>query len=97
MSYSYNEGEDFNAGQKEKKKHEEIEFRELLSTQKGRRFVYNIFVKGYIFTTTFTKSSEGYFNEGKRSIALEYFNAILDIDPSIFARMCNEFRNKEIE
>ena len=74
---------------------EQRELHELLGTKIGRKAIYSILEDGYIFTTTFTKSSQGYVNEGKREMALKWFNRILDLDPFIFAKMCIEFRNKK--
>ena len=91
----YSEGEEFNSEQEESAKTARLELLELLKNKSFRKFVFNILKEGYIFTTTFTKSSQGYFNEGKREAALRWFNAILDIDPNIFSKMCLEFRNKE--
>jgi len=95
MSAVYDEGERINEEQARQREKDQDEFAELLRTKSGRKFIYQTFNESYIFSTTFTKSSEGFFNEGKRALALKWFNAILDIDPHIFSQMCIEFRNKE--
>jgi len=94
MTYDPDEGIKHNKKIQKKEKARLEEFRELLSSQSGRKYVFEILIEGFIFTTTFTKSSESFFNEGKRSSALKHFNDILDLDPQIFAQMCAEFRNK---
>ena len=94
MSSIYDEGERINKANEEKVFKERRDLIYLLDTLAGRKFIFGILEDGYIFTTTFTKSSQVYYDEGKRSMALKWFNAVLDIDPFIFAKMCREFRNK---
>lgn len=94
MSSIWDDDKDVEGQEVDRVKQEQIELSELLDSYIGRKKVYGILEEGYIFTTTFTKSSEGFFNEGKRAAALKWFNEILDLDPSIFAQMCTEFRNK---
>lgn len=95
MSYDPEEGKKINELQKKEADQFQREFRELLANKMSRKVFYDIMAESYIFSTTFTKSSQGFFNEGKREVALKLFNAILDLDPNIFAQMCFEFRNKE--
>jgi hypothetical protein len=92
-AFDYEEGEKFNKKQAEKARIEREEFRQLLMTEIGRKHVFKVFEESFIFSTTFTKSSESFFNEGKRAAALRLFNSVLDLDPYIFAEMCVEFRN----
>lgn len=94
MNDFWREGEAINKVNAERIRQNEKDLRELLENKIGRKFVFSILEEGYIFTTTFTKNSQGFFNEGKRDTALKWFNAILDLDPNIFALMCFEFRNK---
>lgn len=91
--FNYSETEDFERKQQEEAEQDRNELMELLNNKIGRKYLYNILLKGYLFTTTFTKSSKTFLNEGKREVALGIFNSILDLDPHIFARMCTEFRN----
>jgi hypothetical protein len=91
--YDPNEGDRINAENDKRAKRDQNELRELLATKAGRRYVWKIFEEGYLFVTTFTKSSQTFFNEGKRELALNKLNEVLDVDPFIFAKMCKEFRN----
>lgn len=92
--FDYNEGRKHNEAVKKEAVQEREELRQLLQTEVGQKFVFGIFEDSFIFTTTFTKSSESFFNEGKRDAALKLFNDVLDLDPYIFAQMCTSFRNK---
>ena len=94
MSYDPDEGKKHNEAIKEKKFEAGEELRQLLSLEVGRKHVFKTLENSFIFHTTFVKSSETFFNEGRREAALELFNAILDLDPLIFAQMCTEFRKK---
>lgn len=91
--YDPKEGDRINAENDKRAKRDQNELRELLATKAGRRYVWKIFEEGYLFVTTFTKSSQTFFNEGKRELALNKLNEVLDVDPFIFAKMCKEFRN----
>jgi hypothetical protein len=95
MTFNYKEGEEFNERQKKKILEEREKLRALLETKIGREHVFRNLEESFIFTSTFTKNSETFFNEGQRTGALKIFNAILDLDPSIFAKMCMEFRNQK--
>ena len=94
MIYDPDEGEKFNKAQDKEENQQREELRSLLRTEAGQKHFYEMFRDSFIFTSTFTKSSESFFNEGRRAAALEYFNAILDLDPRIFEGMCTKFRNK---
>jgi hypothetical protein len=92
--FNYNEGEEFNEAQKAEFIEERKKLRKLLETKIGREHIFSMLEESFIFTSTFTGNSKTFFNEGKREGALKAFNAILDLDPIIFAKMCKEFRNK---
>jgi hypothetical protein len=94
MSFYY-DGDNFNRDQENLLEQDKKDLQELLQNKIFRKFIFGILEEGYIFSTTFTKSSQGYFNEGKREAALKWFNKVLDIDPHIFARMCLEFRSRD--
>lgn len=78
--------------EKKKKTQEKDELRALLKSKGVRKYFFQMFEENFIFSTTFTKSSETYVNEGKRQVALKHFNDILEADPFIFANMCLEFK-----
>ena len=95
MTSIYDERDRIEKAQGERASQDRRDLREILNTTAGRRRMYKTFEESYIFTTTFTRSSQGFFNEGQRALALKDFNAVLDLDPHIFAKMCEEFRDKE--
>ncbi len=66
-----------------KKTSEEIEqaqyledIRSVVSNPSGIRFLKRLFEDGYIFRTTFTGNSQGYFLEGHRNLALKVFQDV---------------------
>lgn len=93
-NFNYKEGEDFNETQKRKQLEDREKLRKLLETKIGREHVFSILEDSFIFTSAFTGNSKTFYNEGKRDSGLKMFNAVLDLDPQIFANMCTEFRNK---
>lgn len=94
MAYCPDEGQRHNEAMKKRVLEEREELGGLLSNAIGRRHIFRILEDSFIFATTFEKNSKSFFNEGKRDAALKLFNAVLDLDPYIFAKMCVEFRDK---
>ena len=71
---------------KEKQDAEEIErnaelrdLRDVLKTKSGKRFFNRLFSKCKMYNTSFTGNSTTFFNEGKRSVALEIFEDIAEL------------------
>lgn len=63
---------------------------DLLATPAGREWAWDLLSDCYIFHTTFTGNAQGYFNEGKRNVGLQFLAEITAIDPQIFATMMKE-------
>ena len=53
----------------------------ILNTQDGIRFFKRLMEEGMIFRTTYTGNSNGYFNEGRRSLVLKFFDDICEACP----------------
>ena len=66
------------------------DLRVVLDTASGRNIIWDILEKGMIFRTTYTGNSKSFFNEGKRSLALQIMNDVLEVMPTFFAMMIKE-------
>ena len=60
---------------------------ELLQIPAGRRFFYRLFEEGKLFHTTFTGNSQGMFYEGRRNLALVFFNDLCEVDPAALSAL----------
>ena len=72
--------------------------REVLSTENGRAFVFNILAQCGIYTPSFS-GDRGYtdFNEGKRSLGCWVINEIHRVDPYVYPKMQTEAAAREIQ
>jgi hypothetical protein len=87
------------AGQKVKRGRElELgDFRGIMDSLSGRRFVYRYISKCGVFEQSFTGNNTTFFNEGQRSIGLSLMADINEACPELYMRMIEESRAKNKE
>jgi len=71
--------------------------RMILATEEGREFLHALLEECLVFRSTFVSSSQSYFNEGKRSIGLKFWNLINDADSTAYLKMVNEQKERKGE
>lgn len=85
------DNEDIEEKLEERKKFERLQYQDdlkkILSTPEGVRVFRDFFVRGQMFTTTFTGNSRSYFNEGRRNFALEIFAEVTNVAPEKVAEL----------
>lgn len=69
----------------------------ILSDVQGRRFLYRYLEEAGVFKSSFTGSSETFFNEGQRNIGLKLLADITEADVEAFVKMMAEAKKKEQE
>lgn len=69
----------------------------ILSEVQGRRFLYRYLEETGVFKSSFTGSSETFFNEGQRNIGLKLLADITEADTEAFVKMMAEAKKKELE
>lgn len=52
------------------------DFKKIMETEHGRRYVWGILESAGIFRTTFTGNSTSFFNEGRRALGLEIYRDV---------------------
>jgi len=75
----------------------ENDLRQAMDTAQGRRLLFGIMSGTGTFSKTFTGSSQSYYNEGRRSVGLDLFHEVMDIEPSRFLTMWNEDKEARAE
>lgn len=75
----------------------ERDLRQVIETKSGRRFLFSLMSASGTFEKTFTGSSQSYFNEGRRSIGLELFHEVMDMEPDKFVAMWKEDKQAAAE
>lgn len=66
------------------------DIKKILETEEGKRYFKRFFKMGYLFTTTFTGNSQGFFLEGHRNLALKVFNEICEASPQSIPKLIIE-------
>ncbi len=66
---------------------EDQDLKFLLSSDQGRRFIWNMLEKCGVFKSSFTGSSETFFLEGQRNIGLKLMSDIMRVDPDSYLKM----------
>ncbi len=66
---------------------EDNDLKFLLSSDQGRRFIWNMLEKCGVFKSSFTGSSETFFLEGQRNIGLKLMSDIMRVDPDSYLKM----------
>jgi hypothetical protein len=81
------------ANDKNKRKTEQGDLRQLLSTKWGRRMVWRILERTGQHRTSFTGNSTTFFNEGQRNIGLWLVDEVLSADTNQYLTMIKENNN----
>lgn len=71
---------------------EDIEW--MLQSERGRRILFDLVEGTRSFEVSFTGNSGSYFNDGRKSVGLEYFHEIMGISPDSFTLMWNEHNRR---
>ena len=67
------------------------DFKEILSTISGRRFIWELLSETAVFQTSFTGDNQTFFKEGKRDIGLFILNRIFSVAPDSLTTMRTEY------
>ncbi len=59
----------------------------LLSDPKGRWFLIGLGFKHFMYSTTFTGNSTSFFNEGRRQVVLEVYDAVRQLSEKMSMRL----------
>lgn len=91
-----------NAEREEQRKTEAIaqqtelnDMRQIMATDYGRRFMWNLLAKAGVYRTSFTGNSTTFFNEGQRNIGLMMQSQILQACPEQYIVMLNESKEQQ--
>lgn len=74
------------------------DFKAVLKTAEGRRFVWEMLTNGGIFQLSFTGDNNSTnFNDGKKCVALGLFNDLLAVKPEAYLQMTLEHTSEAKE
>ena len=62
----------------------------IMQTEQGRRFIYGLLERSYIFKTTMQGNSWSFFYEGMRNLGLSVYQDIMEVCPDRYIEMCRE-------
>jgi hypothetical protein len=71
------------------------DFRFIVQTPEGRRYVWRLLSATGVFRTSFTGNSTTFFNEGMRNIGLMIMADLNEACPERYQQMMNEARHEE--
>ncbi len=66
------------------------DLKKILSSEEGRRWVYGLLEKCYVFHTVMTGNSYTFFNEGMRQVGLMIMDEISHVGPDTYSNMHQE-------
>ena len=66
----------------------------MLEHEQGRRILFDLIEGTRAFETSFTGNSGSYFNDGRKSVGLEFFHEVMGISPESFTLMWNEHQER---
>ena len=69
--------------------------RHVLSSVRGRRFVWRILDMAGVYRSSFTGNSSTFFNEGARNIVLRVLSDVMDAKPEAFLLMQQEDKKRK--
>lgn len=69
----------------------------VMSTEPGRSFMWEMLSKAGLFRTSFTGNSATFFNEGKRSLGLELMADIQEFCPRHYVTMHDEATKRQFD
>lgn len=80
---------------KRKKERNLNDIRKILSTPEGRRFYWRLLSNAGCFLQSFTgEVNTTIFNEGRRSVGLNFLNDALEAKPSSYSQMQDEYQSE---
>jgi hypothetical protein len=71
------------------------DFRHIMQTPEGRRWMWRMLGVTGVFRTSFTGNSTTFFNEGMRNIGLILMTDLNEACPERYQQMMNEARRRE--
>jgi hypothetical protein len=74
----------------EKRENHKADFRTVMSTDAGRRVIWQLLVDAGIFRLSWTGNSETFFNEGQRNLGLKYLTKCETLCPNSYIDMMKE-------
>lgn len=76
---------------KERQQREDNDIKFVMSSEQGRRVVWDLLSRGKVFASTFTADAQvTAFNEGQRNLALSLFSKVMAVCPDLYLTMAAE-------
>ena len=76
---------------KERQQREDGDIKHVMSSEQGRRVVWELLGRGKVFASTFTADPHvTAFNEGQRNLALSLFSKVMAACPDLYLTMAAE-------
>lgn len=67
----------------------------VLDTEHGRRFLFRLILETRTFESSFTGNSMSFYNDGRKSVGLDLFHEVMELDPVLFQQMWTEHKEAE--
>ena len=80
-----------------KEKDEADDLKWVMSSKRGRRFVWKVLDRAGVYRSSFTGNSATFFNEGQRNIGLMLLADIHSACPDQYLAMIKEFKNGNVD
>ena len=75
---------------KVKRDKEVADFKQVVSTKEGRRFIWRLLEEAGVYRSSFTGTSQTFFLEGQRNMGLLLIREIHEICPDVYTTMLKE-------
>lgn len=75
---------------KAKRDKEVADFKQVVSTKEGRRFIWRLLEEAGVYRSSFTGTSQTFFLEGQRNMGLLLIREIHEICPDVYTLMLKE-------
>lgn len=76
---------------KELQQRHDNDIKHVMSSEQGRRVVWDLLARGKVFSSTFTADAQiTAFNEGQRNLALSLFSKVMSVCPDLYLTMADE-------
>lgn len=69
---------------------ERDDFKWVVSTEQGRRFLWDLLAFTGVYRSSFTGNSQTFFNEGRRDVGLRLLGQINEHEPEAYVTMLKE-------
>lgn len=76
-----------------KAQREAEDFKWVVSTEQGRRFIWDLLAFTGIYRSSFTGNSQTFFNEGRRDVGLKVLGMVNEHAPEAYVTMLKENAN----